>query len=125
MLGDTQARVPGQSKIDLGPALAAREPADAILGRTPGSTCWIADELDSLRAAVRGAGSTRRTRPTWAKLVDDLFSDHVEPELVQPHFATDYPVELSPLAKRSPDDPRLVERFEPFVAGHGDRKRLQ
>jgi lysyl-tRNA synthetase class 2 len=49
--------------------------------------------------------------------VDDLFSEHVEPKLLQPTFITDYPLELSPLAKRSPEDPRLVERFEPFVGG--------
>jgi lysyl-tRNA synthetase class 2 len=55
--------------------------------------------------------------PTWARLVDALFSEHVEPGLVQPTFVTDYPVELSPLAKRSREDPRLVERFEPFLGG--------
>ena len=49
--------------------------------------------------------------------MDDLFSAHVEPKLIQPTLVTDYPLELSPLAKRSPDDPRLVERFEPFIAG--------
>ena len=41
----------------------------------------------------------------------------MEPTLVQPTFVTDYPWELSPLAKRSPEDPRLAERFEPYVAG--------
>ena len=50
-------------------------------------------------------------------LVDDLFSEAVEPGLIQPTFITDHPVELSPLAKRSTEDPRLVERFEVFVAG--------
>ena len=66
---------------------------------------------------MRARGLDPGEAPTWAKLVDDLFSAHVEPGLVQPVFVTDYPWELSPLAKRSSEDPRLVERFEPFVAG--------
>jgi lysyl-tRNA synthetase class 2 len=52
-----------------------------------------------------------------AKLIDELLSEHVEPQLTQPTFLVDWPVELSPLAKRRHDDPRLVERFELFVAG--------
>ena len=55
--------------------------------------------------------------PTWGVLVDDLFSEHVEPHLIQPTFITQHPVELSPLAKRSDHDERVVERFEVFVAG--------
>jgi lysyl-tRNA synthetase class 2 len=74
-------------------------------------------DLESLCAAAVAAGLPRSDAPTWGKLVDDLFSQHVEPNLVQPIFITDYPVEISPLAKRSPDDPRLVERFEVFIAG--------
>jgi lysyl-tRNA synthetase class 2 len=49
--------------------------------------------------------------------VDELFGRFVEPSLVQPTFIVDYPLELSPLAKRKAEDPRLVERFELFVAG--------
>jgi len=75
------------------------------------------DGLESLRAAVAAAGLNAGVAPTWAKLVDDLFSEHVEPQLIQPTFITGYPVELSPLAKRSAEDPRLVERFEAFIAG--------
>jgi lysyl-tRNA synthetase class 2 len=71
---------------------------------------------DSLRAAIREKKMGSGDSPTWATLVDDLFSDHVETALVQPTFITDHPVELSPLAKRSQDDPRLVERFEPYIA---------
>jgi len=73
--------------------------------------------VEELREAVRGKGLDPGDAPTWGLLVDDLFSDHVEPSLVQPTFVTDYPVELSPLAKRSVADPRLVERFELFLAG--------
>ncbi len=51
------------------------------------------------------------------KILDEIFSEKVEPHLIQPVFICDYPVELSPLAKRHRDDPNLVERFEPFVAG--------
>ncbi len=75
------------------------------------------DDLDSLRAAAKAAGLSPGDAPTWGVLVDDLFSEHVEPQLQDPTFITDYPLELSPLAKRSPEDPRLVERFEPFVGG--------
>lgn len=53
----------------------------------------------------------------WEKLVNELIEACVEPELWQPTFLCDYPRELSPLAKRKPEDERLAERFEPFVAG--------
>ena len=53
----------------------------------------------------------------WGKLFDELVSELVEPHLQQPTFLLDYPVEISPLAKRTADDPRLVERFELFVGG--------
>jgi lysyl-tRNA synthetase class 2 len=51
------------------------------------------------------------------KILDEIFSKKVEPTLVQPTFITDYPVELSPLAKRKKDNPELVERFELFIGG--------
>ncbi|MCK4911963.1 MAG: lysine--tRNA ligase [Thermodesulfovibrionales bacterium] len=54
---------------------------------------------------------------SYGKLLDEIFSEFVEPKLIQPTFITDYPVELSPLAKRKPDQPELVERFELFIAG--------
>ena len=76
-----------------------------------------APDLESLRAAVRERELPVPDAPSWGRLIDELVSRYVEPELVQPTFLVDYPVELSPLAKRSPDDPRLVERFELFVAG--------
>ena len=57
--------------------------------------------------------------PEWGrgKLIDELLTAHVEPHLQQPTFMVDYPVELSPLAKRKTDEPGLVERFEMFICG--------
>jgi lysyl-tRNA synthetase class 2 len=73
--------------------------------------------LDELQAAIEERQLAVDAHPTWAKLVDELFSEYVEPTLIQPTFITDYPVELSPLAKRKPDASHLVERFEPFAGG--------
>ena len=52
---------------------------------------------------------------TLGKILDEIFKEKVEPELIQPTFITDHPVELSPLAKKKPDNPEFVERFELFI----------
>lgn len=74
-------------------------------------------ETDALLAQVQARGIGVPERVTWATLVDELLAECVEPKLVQPTLLLDYPVALSPLAKRRADDPRLVERFEAFVGG--------
>ena len=51
------------------------------------------------------------------KIIDEIFGELVEPHLIQPTFIMDYPIEMSPLAKKHRNNPRLVERFEPIIAG--------
>jgi lysyl-tRNA synthetase class 2 len=114
-IGSTRIEYQGQ-KIELGGEWP-RIPLRDVIAREIGIDVLECGDLASLREACRTAGLDPGDAPTWGRLVDDLFSEHVEPKLWQPTFITDYPVELSPLAKRSPDDPRLVERFEPFLAG--------
>jgi lysyl-tRNA synthetase class 2 len=75
-----------------------------------------ADE-HSLRKAIRDQGLEVDDSPSLAKLIDKLISTFVEPGLIQPTFVMDYPVELSPLAKRKLESERLVERFEAFAGG--------
>lgn len=71
----------------------------------------------ALAAAMRAAGLQPEQVTSRGKLIDQLFSDHVEPTLIQPTFILDYPVEISPLAKKKADDPTTVERFEYFIGG--------
>lgn len=111
--GTTEIEYQG-TKIDLGRPWPRIPLHRAILDAT-GIDVLEYPDRDALKAAADAAGVGPTHAPTWATLVDDLFSEHVEPNLVQPTFITDHPVELSPLAKRSSLDPRLVERFEPFI----------
>jgi len=73
--------------------------------------------VDGLRAAMRTAGYDAPEAETWAKLVDGLLTQTLEPTLIQPTILLDYPLVLSPFAKRTPDDPDTVERFEAFAGG--------
>ncbi len=73
--------------------------------------------IDSMKAAMADIGIDVRQQMSWPGLMDKLISSRVEDDLVQPCFLVDYPVEMSPLAKKKPDNPRLVERFEGFAAG--------
>jgi lysyl-tRNA synthetase class 2 len=66
-------------------------------------------------AAQRGVQLTKTNR--LGKIVTKLFDALVEPRLIQPTFITDYPVEVSPLSRRSDKNPELTERFELFIAG--------
>jgi lysyl-tRNA synthetase class 2 len=54
---------------------------------------------------------------SWGKLVNELLSEYLEPTIVNPTFIHSYPVDISPLSKQNPDDPRMVERFEAFACG--------
>jgi len=72
-------------------------------------------DAKSLAGAIRAVGGHAPEGATWGKLVDGLLGDFVEPKLIQPTFITEYPRDISPLAKAIPGDPRHVERFEYFI----------
>lgn len=73
------------------------------------------DDEDAVRAKAKELGLNHESDDYW-KVMSDVFDATVEPHLSGPIFVTHYPVQISPLAKQDPDDPRLTERFEVFVS---------
>jgi lysyl-tRNA synthetase, class II len=104
--------------IDLDPPWLRVTLRDAILEKS-GVDILAHRERDALAAAIEAADRVDLPTEdrTWPQLVDDLLSKYVEPEISRPQFIIDYPVELSPFAKRHRTEPGLVERFEAFVDG--------
>jgi lysyl-tRNA synthetase, class II len=103
-------------EIDLTPPWRRETLPEAIRTRT-GIDIMAAPDRDSLAAAMQARGLAVPEDEAWPKLVDELVTKHVEPTLIEPTFLMDYPVELSPFAKRHRSVPGLVERFEAYVGG--------
>jgi lysyl-tRNA synthetase, class II len=112
VLGTTQVERDGET-IDLAPPWRRVTLQDAIKERT-GIDVREHPSRGQLAAAM---GTEPDPQEGWGKLVDGLLSKEVEPTLIQPTFVVDYPVELSPFAKRHRSDQGLVERWEAFVGG--------
>ncbi len=74
-------------------------------------------DQEGLLQAARAAGADIAGDTVWPRIVDELLKQFVRPRLIQPTFLIDYPVELSPLAKRKADDPSHVERFQLYIGG--------
>ena len=103
-------------EIDLTPPWRRITMRDAILEAT-GVDYALYEDAPSLAAAIHARGLRCETEASRGKLIDGLFGDYVEATLIQPTFIIDYPLDISPLAKKKVDDPTTVERFEYFIAG--------
>ncbi len=103
-------------EIDVTPPWPRKTLRQAILD---GSGIDYAEHPDqaSLLKAARAAGADVAEDLVWPRIVDELLKQFVRPFQIQPIFLIDYPVELSPLAKRKPSDPSHVERFQPYIGG--------
>jgi lysyl-tRNA synthetase class 2 len=112
VLGTTKLERKG-TEIDLAPPWRRVTLRDAIKERT-GLDIAEHPSREELAAAM---GSDPDTGEGWGKLVDGVLSKLIEPELIQPTFVLDYPVELSPFAKRHRSQEGFVERWEAFVGG--------
>ena len=111
-----QIEYQGQT-IDLSGTWPSR-PMTSVVSDVLGREITLDTPVEELRAACAEHGI--ETKPEWGagKLVAELYDELGEGSIVNPTFVTDYPVEVSPLAKRHEDDPRLTHRFELVIAGH-------
>ncbi|MBR5265937.1 MAG: lysine--tRNA ligase, partial [Clostridia bacterium] len=75
----------------------------------------INDDAEAVKAAIAAGVDMEGVEPTWGHALYECYDQKVEQHMVQPTFITMHPVDVSPLAKRSPSDPRLTERFELFI----------
>ncbi len=110
-IGRTKVMFRGH-EVDLAPPWQRVRYVDAL----DAEGAWSRDP-DELRAKLDAAGVDTSADKTWAQLVDHAYSHFVEPKLIQPTFVHDWPIETSPFARKTDDDPTLVERFECVVGG--------
>ena len=103
--------------IDLFSPWASRPMTD-VVSEVLGREITLDTPVEELRAACTEHGIEYKDEWTAGKLVAELFDELGEAILINPTFVVDYPVEVSPLAKRHEDDPRLTHRFELFIAAH-------
>lgn len=106
----------GGRSIDLSGTWTKVSLRDAILERSGIDYVKYPDTYD-LMAVARQAGADIEAGTVWPRIVDELLKQFVRPQLIEPTFLVDYPVQLSPLAKRIPDDPTHVERFQLYIGG--------
>ncbi len=103
----------GDAVIDLTPPWPRLPMLEAL--EKNGVPSEILNDMDKAKTWGRANGVDIPEGSSLGKILDEIFKEKVEPGLVQPTFIIDHPVELSPLAKRKPEDPSLVERFELFI----------
>ena len=103
-------------KIDLSPGWPRISMIDAVKEYTGVDFQKFSSTEDAVKAASDiGVKMPDGKEPSWGDLLFECFDQRVEAKLIQPVFIKDYPVEVSPLAKKKLSDPRLTERFEPFI----------
>ncbi len=124
MLRDCAAAVCGTTAIryqdkdfDLAQPFARLTMVDAVAQRNPEFNRARLRDRDYLASAAAAKGVQVKPEMGFGKLLTELFEKTVEPNLQQPTFITEYPTEVSPLARRNDNDPDVTDRFEFFVGG--------
>ena len=101
--------------VSLAPGFRRMTMAEAVKEYLGVDFMAITDDAEAVAAAKSVGVDMEKVEPTWGHALYECFDQKVEEKMIQPTFITMHPVDVSPLAKRSPKDPRLTERFELFI----------
>ena len=115
VLGTTKLTYQG-TEIDLTPPWPRLSMPVVIKQETGIDWLQVGTDEEAISIGQR-LGLNLKGKNTKGQVLDEIFTVFVEPKLIQPTFLTDYPIEISPLAKRKPDHPELTDRFELFIYG--------
>jgi lysyl-tRNA synthetase, class II len=116
VIGSTELSYQGQ-QFDLGKPFARMSVKESIIHHNPDIDPAALDDLESCKAIANNMGIPELDNGGLGKLHIEIFDKTVEHRLIQPTFITQYPTEVSPLARRNDDDPFVTDRFEFFIAG--------
>lgn len=116
ILGTYEVEWQGQ-KIDLTPGWQRLTMSEAVKKYTGIDFMSFSSDEDAFEAAKNIGVELEGKEITWGNILYECFDQKVEDKLIQPTFILDHPVDVSPLAKKKPSDPRLTERFELFICG--------
>lgn len=116
VLGTTKV-IFDSKEVDLTPPWRRLNLAEGIKQHTGIDIFETYGDVKALWAECQRLKLNVSPQPNWGKLVGELLGEYVEPTIVNPTFIHTFPLDISPLSKQQPDDPRMVERFEAFVVG--------
>ena len=114
ILGTYEVEWQGE-KVSLAPPFRRMTMAEAVKEYLGVDFMSITDDAEAVAAAKAVGVDMDGVEPTWGHALYECYDQKVEEKMIQPTFVTMHPVDVSPLAKRSPADPRLTERFELFI----------
>ncbi len=115
VLGTTTVQY-GDAQIDLKPEWKRLHMVDAIKEYV-GVDFWKETSVEEARALAKEHGVDIKDNMLYGHIVNEFFEQKIEDKLIQPTFIYGHPVEISPLAKKNPEDPRFTDRFELFIVG--------
>ena len=114
---NAEGEVTAEVTYEFGQPFAQMTMFDSVLKFNPDLTADDIRSFEGIKAVAKRLGVKVEDRYGYGKVLTEVFEETVEPKLIQPTFITEYPTEVSPLARRNDDNPDVTDRFEFFIGG--------